>query len=216
MLANAVYFKGKWEDPFELRDTKDRPFHLRGGREKPMPMMEQNRKFSYRRGTGYQAVRLPYQDGSLCMYVFLPDPDSSPEKLLGIMTGDAWRRVTRPGFSERPGRLVLPRFRLDYRVEMKRPLMALGMKAAFDKADFSGISDDGLSVTAVRQATFVEVNEQGTEAAVVTLSPGASGIELNPPKPFEMIVDRPFLFLIADEQTGLILFMGVVFDPGAG
>jgi serine protease inhibitor len=214
-LANAVYFKGKWEVPFEVKNTRERPFHLRGSHQKPLPMMEQTRKFTYRQGTGYQAVRLPYQGWSLGMYVFLPDPGSSPEKLLSIMTGDTWQRVTRPGFSERDGTLVLPRFRLEYRVEMKRPLMALGMKSAFGNADLSGISDRGLFISAVRQATFVEVNEEGTEAAAGIAAPGASGIEMNPPKPFQMIVDRPFLFLIADAQTGLILFMGMVFDPGA-
>ena len=214
-LANAVYFKGKWEEPFEVKATKDRPFHLRGGRQKQMPMMEQSRKFTYRKGSGYQAVRLPYLGWSLGMYVFLPDPGSSPEKLLSIMTGDTWGRVTRPGFSERQGTLVLPKFRLEYRVELEQPLKALGMKSAFSKADLSGIADGPLFISAVRQATFVEVNEEGTEAAAVTGVPGSKGIEMDPPKPFQMIVDRPFLFLIADEQTGVILFMGVVFEPGA-
>ena len=214
LLANAVCFKGSWEEPFKVQDTKERPFHLRRGRQKTLPMMEQSRKFTYRRGTGYQAARLPYQGGSLGMYVFLPDPGSSPEKLLGIMTGNIWERVTQPGFSERPGTLVLPRFRLENGVEMKRPLMALGMKSAFGNADLSGISDRDLFISAVRQCAFVEVNEEGTEAAAVTMVDIASAIEMKPPKPFQMIVDRPFLFLITDEQTGIILFMGIVFDPG--
>ena len=147
------------------------------------------------------------------MYVFLPDAGSSPEKLLGIMSGDTWQRVTEPGFSEREGTVVLPRFKLEYGVELKQPLRAMGMKAAFGKADFSGISDHPLFISAVRQRTFVEVNEEGTEAAAVTEVLIATGIDMNPPKPFEMIVDRPFLFLIEDKQTGTILFMGVVFDP---
>jgi serine protease inhibitor len=177
-------------------------------------MMEQARRFTYRQGSGYQAVRLAYQGWSLGMYVFLPDAGSSPEKLLSIMSGDTWQRVTRPGFSERQGMLVLPRFRMEYGVEMKRSLMALGMKSAFGQADLTGISETSLFISAVRQRTFVEVNEEGTEAAAVTGVPVTRGIEMNPPKPFQMIVDRPFLFLIADEQTGVILFMGVVFDPG--
>ena len=101
LLANAVYFKGKWEEPFDAKATRDRVFHLHGGQQKKIPMMEQNRKFMYRRGTGYQAVRLNYEGWSLGMYVFLPDENSSPEKLLGIMNGDTWQRVTEPGFSER-------------------------------------------------------------------------------------------------------------------
>jgi serpin B len=215
-LANAVYFKGKWADPFDASDTKDRLFHLRSGNQKKIPMMTQTKTFTYRRGTGYQAVRLPYQDECLAMYIFLPDTNSSPEKLLGIMNGDIWQRVTKPGFSEKEGTVVLPKFKLEYSVELEQPLQALGMKKAFDmkKADFSGIATN-LYISAARQKTFIEVKEEGTEAAAVTGIgvPEAGGIEMPPPNPFQMIVDRPFLFLIEDKQTGTILFMGVMFDP---
>jgi len=216
-LANAVYFKGKWADPFEVQATKDQPFYLCGGRQKIIPMMTQTKTFTYRRGTGYQAVRLPYQNENLAMFVFLPDTNSSPEKLLGVMTGDKWQRVTRPGFSEKAGTLVLPKFKLEYSVELKQPLKALGMKLAFDmdKADFSGIAPQ-LYISASRQKAFVEVKEEGTEAAAVTAiaMPQSVGFHMPPPKPFQMIVDRPFLYLIEDSQTGTILFMGLVFDPG--
>jgi serine protease inhibitor len=217
-LANAVYFKGKWEDPFDRGSTKDRAFHLRNGGQKQVPMMEKSRKFTYRRGSGYQAVRLPYEGWNLSMYVFLPDPGSGPEKLVGIMTGDKWERVTRPGFEDRDGTVVLPKFKLEYSVGLEKPLKALGMNVAFNPfgaADFSGISSRSLYISAVQQLTFVEVNEEGTEAAAVTgmAVPMSSGPEPPPPPPFKMIVDRPFLFLIADEPTGTILFMGLIFEP---
>jgi serpin B len=215
VLANAVYFKGKWQVPFDVKSTKDRLFHLRAGRQKQVPMMEQTRKFTYRHGTGYQAVRLPYQGWALAMYVFLPDADSSPDKLIRIMTGDTWQRVTEPGFNKREGTVVLPRFKLEYGVELTRPLKALGMRAAFGKADFSGIADLDLFISAVRQQAFVQVNEEGTEAAAVTAMAQSNGIEMKPPKPFQMIMDRPFLFLIEDQQTKTVLLMGVVYDPGA-
>jgi serpin B len=214
-LANAVYFKGKWSEPFDVKDTKDRPFHLRGGSQKNVPMMTQTKTFTYRRGTDYQAVRLPYQSENLAMYVFLPDTNSSPEKLLGIMTGDSWQRVTKPGFSEKEGTVVLPKFKLEYSVELNQPLQALGMKTAFDPvgADFSGIAPQ-LFISAARQKTFVEVKEEGTEAAAVTgIAMETSAMMVPPPNPFQMIVDRPFLFLIEDNQTGTILFMGVMFNP---
>jgi serpin B len=215
-LANAVYFKGKWADPFDAKDTKDRPFYLRGGSQKDVPMMTQTKTFTYRRGTGYQAVRLPYQDENLATYVFLPDTNSSPEKLLGIMNGDTWQRVTKPGFSEKEGTVVLPKFKLEYSVELNQPLQAMGMKTAFDmeKADFSGIATN-LYISAARQKTFVEVKEEGTEAAAVTgiPMPNSVGIHMPPPNPFQMIVDRPFLFLIEDKPTGTILFMGALFNP---
>lgn len=217
-LANAVYFKGKWEEPFDVKATKERVFHLAQGHEKKLPMMEMSKKFTYRRGSGYQAVRLPYMGWNLAMYVFLPDAGSSPAKLVSILNGDKWRRVTRPGFSETPGRVVLPRFRLDYGVELKKILMTLGMRSAFGPADFSGIADGaGLFISAVLQKTFVEVNEEGTEAAAVTMASAvASAPEPKPPKPFEMIVDRPFMFLIEDAQTQTILFLGVVYEPKTG
>jgi serpin B len=217
-LANAVYFKGKWSDPFKAEDTQDRPFHLRGGGQKMIPMMSQSKTFTYRRGSGYQAVRLPYEGENLAMYVFLPDPGSSPEKLLKIMNGDIWQRITKPGFSERAGTLVLPKFKLEYGVELSGPLTSLGMKRAFDKnlqSDFSGIAP-GVGISAALQKAFVEVNETGTEAAAVTGIMMSDAAEpLAPPNPFEMIVDRPFLFLIEDHATGTILFIGVVFDPPA-
>jgi serpin B len=214
-LANAVYFKGKWQVPFDVKSTKDRLFHLRAGRQKEVPMMEQTQAFLYRRGSGYQAVRLPYVISDVAMYVFLPDAGSSPEKLIGIMNGDNWQRVTEPGFMWREGTVMLPKFKFEYGVELKQPLKALGMRTAFGKADFSGISDRSLFISAVRQRTFVEVNEEGTEAAAVTGVPMTRGIVTEPPKPFQMIVDRPFLFLIEDKLTRMILFMGVVYDPGA-
>jgi len=213
-LVNAVYFKGKWAEAFDAKDTKDRPFHLRDSSQKNVPMMTQTKTFTYRRGTGYQAVRLPYQDENLAMYVFLPDTNSSPEKLLGIMTGDTWQRVTKPGFSEKEGTVMLPRFKLEYSVELIQPLQALGMKLAFDSkhADFSGICPEHC-ISQALQKTVVEVKEEGTEAAAMTLLHLADGIDVSPPNPFQMIVARPFLFLIEDKQTGTILFMGVMFDP---
>ena len=217
-LANAVYFKGKWEDPFDRGNTKDKAFHLRNGSQKQVSMMQKSRKFTYRQGTGYQAVRLPYEGWSLSMYVFLPDPGSSPEKLVGIMTGDKWESVTRPGFEDRDGTVVLPKFKLEYGVELEKPLKALGMNLAFNPsgaADFLGISSRPVYISAVRQRTIVEVGEEGTEAVAVTgmTVPMSSAPEPTPPPPFKMIVDRPFLFLIADERTGTILFMGIIFEP---
>lgn len=217
-LANAIYFKGKWEEPFDAKATTNRVFHLRGGAQEEVPMMEQSRHFDYRRGSGYQAVRLAYEDSPLAMYIFLPDENSGPEKLLSIMNGDNWQRITKPGFSDHDGTLRLPKFRIEYGVELIKPLKILGMKQAFDAsaADLSGIAEDGLFISDARQKAFMEVNEEGTEAAATTfIAVGTLGYEPPPPPPFHMIVDRPFLFLIEDQNSGTILFIGVIFDPGA-
>jgi serpin B len=217
-LANAVYFKGGWFVLFEAKDTRERVFHLHGGRQRKVPMMTQTRNFSYRQGTGYQAVRLGYKDRNVGMYIFLPDANSSPEKVLAIMHGGNWERITLPGFSERNGTLVLPRFKLEYRVDLKKPLCALGLRHAFEASDFSSVSSTPLFISEALQKAFVEVNEEGTEAAAATIVAVTKGYNPNPPKPFEMIVDRPFLFVIHHSDpdgAGSILFMGVVFDPSA-
>jgi serine protease inhibitor len=148
------------------------------------------------------------------MYVFLPDPGSSPAKLLQNMDGDNWRRVTMPGFNQHEGLVVLPKFKLENNFELNSPLKVLGMKTAFDqkKADLSGMFSDQHCISEVRQKTFVEVGEEGTEAAAVTyvLVTNLSAIKMNLPKPFEMIVNRPFLFAIVDARSEMILFMGAV------
>ena len=214
ILANAIYFKGKWLDPFDARRTEERPFQPATGAARNLPMMEMAKKFTYRKGTGYQAVRLPYMGGDLAMYVFLPDPGSSPAKLLQIMNGDNWRRVTMPGFSQRDGWVVLPKFKLENTLDLVPPLVALGMKAAFNQkqADFSAMFSDAHSISKVRQKAFVEVSEEGTEAAAVTdmAVEGVSRREPTPSDPFAMIVDRPFLLAIVDARSEMILFMGIV------
>jgi serine protease inhibitor len=219
ILANAIYFKGKWLDPFDKKLTKERPFHPAAGAAKNLPMMEMSNKFTYRKGSGYQAVRLPYMGYNLAMYVFLPDPGSSPALLLRIMNGENWRRVTMPGFSEHAGLVVLPKFKLENTLGLKPVLQKLGMNNAFNNlksqpdADFSGIFSDAHHISEVRQKAFVEVSEEGTEAAAVTaIAFQSKGAVMNPTKPFEMIVDRPFLFAIVDARSEMILFMGVVND----
>jgi serpin B len=217
LLANAVYFKGKWSDPFEPRVTRDRTFYLQDGSRETIPMMSKSRTFTYQHGTNYQAVRLPYKGENLAMYVFLPDANSSLEKLLSTIDGDIWQQITKPGFIQKDGDLMLPKFKIEYSLELTRPLQKLGMRTAFDmdNANFSGIaSEPGLHISAALQKTFVEVKEEGTEAAAVTALAVAAGcMEGPPPKRFTMIVDRPFLLLIEENQTGTILFMGLINDP---
>lgn len=216
-LVNAVYFKAKWEEPFKARLTKNEPFHPQPNTSVTVPLMLKKGSFTYRRGTGYQAVRLPYQDERLAMYVFLPDAGSSPEALLKHLNGDAWQRVTRPGFEQKEGTLKLPRFKMEYDVNLIPALQSFGMKRAFDsmQADFSGIAPQ-LFISGVRQKTFVEVKEEGTEAAATTaVVMEAASLPMPPKNPFLMVVDRPFLFLIEEQSTGTILFSGIVHNPVA-
>ena len=213
ILANAIYFKGKWVKPFDKSQTRPHIFHLPAG-EKQAPLMWQRGRFSYQENDSFQAVRLPYAGGRLQMYLFLPETNSSPTKLLADLNSESWHDKILPQFVEREGTLALPRFKLDYDVELNDPLKDLGMKSAFTlAADFSAMADEPLHISAVKQKSFVDVNEEGTEAAAVTTVAMTGMAIVRPIKPFEMIVDRPFFFVIADEQTQTILFMGIVNNP---
>ena len=213
VLANAIYFKGKWERPFDQKETRPHAFHPAGGGEKEVPTMWQHGHFDYQSGEGFQAVRLPYAGRRLWMEVFLPDADSSLAKLLARFNTASERNKMLEGFLERDGTLALPRFKLEYDITLNDSLQALGVKRAFHGGDFSAMSDEPLEVSEVKQKSYIEVNEEGTEAAAVTVGIMRATAVLRPQKPFEMIVDRPFFFVIEDSQTQSILFLGVVCDP---
>jgi serpin B len=147
------------------------------------------------------------------MVLFLPGTNSSPAKLLAGLAGDAWRDKILPGFGDREGTLAMPRFKLEYDVVLNDALKALGMRRAFGAADFSAMTDEQLAISRVKHVSFVEVNEEGTEAAAVTTVMMERMAVMKPVKPFEMIVDRPFFFVINDRESQSILFMGLVNDP---
>jgi len=216
ILVNAIYFKGNWEHQFDNSATKDEPFHLRNGQQKQTAMMRQSRKFHYQEDGGVQAIRLPYVGDRLGMLVFLPATNSSPNKLLADLSGSAWREKIMPKFQERQGTIVLPRFKLEFKAGLIPALKGTGIHQAFSStANFSGISDTGLYVSGVDHASFVDVNEEGTEAAAATGVTMALTSARPTVPPFQMIVDRPFFFAIEDSATKSILFMGVVNQPGS-
>jgi serpin B len=215
ILADAIYFKGKWVHPFKKYQTAPHDFHLPSGKIKTTSMMNQSGVFDYQETSGFQAVQLPYK-GGLRMEVYLPTTSSSPQKLLDdFRTSGNWQTNIQPGFKSRQGILLLPKFRMEYAVGLNDPLKALGMKHAFDNdANFSAMAEEPLFISKVEQKSYVDVDEQGTEAAAVTtvtLMAGSSPME--PPNRFQMIVDRPFLFVISDSATDSILFIGIVNDP---
>jgi serpin B len=179
-------------------------------------MMTQTRSFLYQQGTGFQAVHLPYAGRRLQMQILLPETNSSVEALLNQANAGLWQSTISPGFTETRGTLVLPRFKLRYGADLKSSLAGLGLKSALGRsADFSAMSPARLFLSEIKHESFVEVNEEGTEAAAVTTGVMALASFRNQPPPFQMVVDRPFLFVISDRVTSSILFMGVVFDPGS-
>ena len=215
IVANAIYFKGKWAEPFDKGQTKLRPFHLPNGGSKQTPMMRQHRHFSYQETDDFQAVRLGYSGKDLDMILVLPKTNSSPLKVLAELSAASWQNDILPQFGDREGALIFPKFKLEYGVRLNDSLGALGMKSIFTAgANFSAMSDEPLFISEVKQKSFVEVNEEGTEATAITgIAMAEAGPIPVPQEPFEMIVDRPFFFMIADERTQSILFMGIIFDP---
>jgi serpin B len=212
IVANAIYFKGRWARQFDQALTRPQPFTLLGGVQKPAPMMRQSGNFKYCEASGYQAVCLPYAGGRLQMCLFLPALGKSPSQMSAALAGDLSSLNSR--FLDREGTVVLPRFKINYDVTLNAALRALGMQRAFTPAaDFSGMSADKLYLSQVRQKSFVEVNEQGTEAAAVTTGTVRASVIRRPQAPFEMVLDRPFFFLIEDQVSQTILFMGLVADP---
>lgn len=212
VLANAIYFKGKWARPFDKKDTKPHLFYPADGNRKEVPTMWQHGRFAYHNGDDFQAVRLPYAGTRLCMDVFLPATNSSLTKLLALFNARPERDKLLADFREREGTLALPRFKLEYSVTLNDALQSLGIRRAFHGADFSAMSDESLEVSEVKQKSYVEVNEEGTEAAAVTTGIMQTTAILQPQPPFEMVVDRPFFFVIVENRTQSVLFMGALTD----
>jgi len=216
-LINAIYFKGQWQFEFKKENTKPDMFTVAGGGQKQVSMMSQSRHFLYYKGKGFQSVALPYGNGGVSMYVFLPDEMRSLKEFEGELTPENWDGWMK-SFRLAPGVLMLPRFKVEWESKLNDALMALGMEEAFDpqRANFSQMakpnSGNAFYISNVRHKAVCEVNEEGTVAAAATSV--TMGITSAPPPPFSMKVDRPFFFAIRDNQTGVILFMGSVTNPG--
>lgn len=233
VLASAVYLKAAWAHPFPAGATQDAPFHTDPGSQVTVPTMRVQALLRYVRGDGYQAVGLPYAGSRLGMTIVLPD--GSPG---GGWAGGGWAgggaasggpdgggpdgggpgRLL-AGLASRQVSLALPRFRVTSGFALRPVLAALGMPLPFSpQADFSGITTaQRLRIDEVAHQAYIDVNEEGTEAAAATaviMKASARFMDTGPP--VELIVDRPFLFAITDAESGLPLFLGRVADPAAG
>lgn len=214
IALNAVYFKGLWVTPFEAEQTKVEEFTLVGGTTERVPMMRRTGEFSYMERGSAQIVRLPYQ-GGMSMCVILPKRDVSFPRFCAELRSNVGTITA--AMAERPGHVRLPRFRIETEVDLTAPLKAMGVGQVFDpaRAALERISEvKPLYLRGVLQKDFVEVNEKGTEAAAVTEVFCDLAFEPEPPPPpFEMIVDRPFVFAICDDFTRTAVFLGAVVDP---
>jgi serine protease inhibitor len=215
---NAIYFKDVWREPFYPEFTREDSFHTADGRKLKVPLMNQSDSYPYYEESKFQAVRLRYKTSRLGMYVFLPAKRSTLAEFKQNFTSAAWDGCIRR-FETVEGHIRFPRFKLTYESNLYSALASLGMGIAFDskRARFDAIHSPPppIWIDQVLHRAFVEVNEEGTEAAAVTtaLMFCASARNAKPPRTFEMVVDRPFFFAIYDDHTRSILFMGAIEQP---
>ena len=207
-LINAIYFKGSWQKEFDKSATRDGIFHLSDGGQKRVKMMYRKGAYPHFRGENFEAARLPYGEGRVSMYVFLPNRDSNLNDVITHLNAENWSNwLSQFQETTDDSEMILPRFKLEYEARLNDTLTALGMGIAFGTgADFSGMGTQ-LFISEVRHKTIIEVNEEGTEAAAVTAVVGVKSL----PPAFR--VDRPFFFAIHDDTTQTILFMGIVMEP---
>lgn len=223
VLVNAIYFLGDWAKPFGREATRPAPFHTSPSAKTDVPTMHQTETFGWTRGDRFQALNLAYEGGGFAMLVLLPDAVDGLAALEDGLTADALDRIVSALVPTRVA-VALPKFEVDpARAASLSPLLRdLGLSAAFDRdrADFTGIADppdprDRLFIGEVFHKAFVKTDEKGTEAAAATAVPMMRIGSAMPSRLVPFVADHPFLFVIRDNASGLVLFMGRVSDPSA-
>ena len=210
-LINAIYFKGTWKYQFDPANTSVATFTTPKGNS-PCDMMYQRARYVYHASGTEQIVDMAYGNGQFSMTVILPQQGLSIDEYSQGLTEQKWDALTSDLDSTQVD-LYLPKFKLDYERALNDDLVAMGMGTAFFGPGFSHIATDPLVITEVKHKTFVEINEEGTEAAAVT-SIGMIRTVAEPAVPV-MRMDRPFICAIRERATGTILFLGKIVDPNA-
>ena len=215
ILVNAVYFKGLWDKPFAVKHTANRAFYLTNETSKICQFMNQDDYFRYLKTDCFEAAVLPYKGKRTNMYLFLPKVGSTTKETVGYLEKN-WESVFGL-FQSRPGLVSLPKFEMTSSHDLKPVLQELGLGCLLKSgsAEFQNLTDrSDCYVSDAIQKAFIKVDEKGTEAAAataITMMYGSAGI----PKAFkfELILDRPFVFVIQDDISGMVLFYGTVEEP---
>ncbi len=212
-LLNAIYFRGIWAKEFNTRSTAELPFSREDGKQVSVPVMMRLDTLDYSSNDLFSAIRLPYGSGNYNMFVFLPNQGKTVAEVASELDRDNWNNWMKLFKETRNVDIRLPRFKFAYEIMLNDVLTEMGMGVAFSgAADFTGINRaGGLNIDYVKHKTFVEVDEEGTEAAAVTIV--AIEKTMAGPEKVNFHVDRPFLFAITEKSTGAILFLGTVRDP---
>lgn len=215
VLTNAIYFKGNWASEFEKDQTKPRKFSVTPTLSSTVPMMHQTDRFRYKDFGTFQVIELPYAGEDLSMVVFLPKKIDGLSKLEGTLSADnvtKWLKQL-SGAGKRRVSVFLPKFKTTSEFDLSKEFISMGMPSAFGNADFSGITGKrDFAISNVIHKAYVDVNEEGTEAAAAT----AVVMVMSAARPHPVPVfraDHPFLFVIRDTHSGSILFLGRIINP---
>jgi serine protease inhibitor len=212
-LINAIYFKGKWSSQFDQANTRQAPFFKADGTTIQVPMMKQTSNYKVYNGDGFTLAELPYGQGNFVMDILLPNEINGAAGFLTSLN-DANLKSWTGKMTEKKVNVSLPKFKYAYKIELSQILSDMGMEIAFtDKADFSNISDLDLYISFVLHQSFIETNEEGTEAAAATIV-GISTTSA-PSDPEILNIDHPFIYLIRETETNTVLFAGRIADPTA-
>jgi len=208
-LMNALYFKGQWKNQFDKANTKSEDFTKVDNQKKKVNLMTQTKTMPYYVDEYLQCVEIPYGNQAFSMVALLPANDTNLNQLIDYLDNDKWQNIVN-NLRYQEVQLKLPRFKIECSIELNEPVQNAGMKQIFE-GGFANISDRDLCVSYIKQKTFVKVNEEGTEAAAVTVigMKDAAG----PSMPVSFFANRPFLYLIKEKSTGVILFIGRMDDP---
>ncbi|NOY65635.1 MAG: serpin family protein [Nitrospirae bacterium] len=214
VLCNAIYFKGDWLRRFDKEETRDADFHISADRTVKVPMMNQKSGFKFKDFGDFSAIELPYEGDDLSMIIFLPEEINGLAGLERNLTADNVKNWIDELYSsyESEVLLSLPRFKTTYEFKLSDLLAQMGMPHAFKDSDFSGITvRKDFFINQIVHSAFIDINEEGTEAAAAMAISTLRGGGISMPKTFR--ADHPFVFLIRENQTGSILFIGRIINP---
>ncbi len=214
ILLERPLLQGEWAAGFDPALTEEADFHLPDGGVTRVPMMRQSGEYMYFEDEELQMVALPYKGGNMDMCVILPREGNDLASLIAGLDSAEWGRL-RSALYDAEGDLAIPGFKVAYRKELSDTLKTLGMEEAFEggfEEMFIGTINGPTSIDKVLQKTWMEVNEEGTEAAAATMVE-VKRLGISDDQPFTMTVDRPFVFAIRDVRSGAPLFLGTVVSP---
>jgi serpin B len=223
VIVNAIYFNGSWQIQFESENTRDKDFKIDATNTVTVPMMNAHSYFDHTYMDGTDIISLPYKNNTASMIILLPRDDSDEgmtllEQNISIEKLNEWNDNLRSTDII----LYLPKFKIEKTYELSNIMKDMGIHQAFDKkkSNLTGIFDSGvpwdrLYVSDAIHKSFVDVNEEGTEAAAATaiVVSRTTSAPPQPPPPLIINVDHPFIFFIQDNETGIITFMGKIVDP---